>query len=57
MRKFSEVLEEYLRLREDVAYNDNYSIPSRIAAREHLNSLAEELDEMVAGVSEDEQTN
>jgi hypothetical protein len=54
MRKFSEVLEEYLRLREDVAYNDNYSIPSRVAASEELRSLAEEMDEMITGVSEDE---
>jgi site-specific recombinase XerC len=57
MRKFSEVLEEYLRLREALNSEDShvfFSIPSRIAARLELAELAEEMDEMIAGVSEDE---
>jgi hypothetical protein len=54
MRKFTEVLEEYLdeRDRQNGDYYDNRYIGSRLQGREHMEGLAKELDEMVRGVEE-----
>jgi hypothetical protein len=52
MRKFSEVLEEYLDLRDRLNgdYFDNRPIYSRGIAREDFVDLADELDQIVAKV-------
>jgi hypothetical protein len=52
MRKFSEVLEHYLDQRESLNGDDYYDLPihSRNAMREHLQDLADELDQIVAKV-------
>jgi hypothetical protein len=53
-RKFTEVLEEYLgeRDRQNGDHYDDRFIGARSQGREHLEDLAKELDEMVAGVKE-----
>lgn len=54
MRKFSEVLDEYLSEREaqnSDYYNDRF-IGERYAGQRLMQELASELDEMVHGVSE-----
>jgi hypothetical protein len=52
MRKFSEVLEEYLEQRDllNSDYFDDRPIHSRVIARETFQHLANELDEIVAKV-------
>lgn len=54
MRKFSEVLEEYLdeRERQNGDYYDNRYIGSKLEGRYRMNDLAKELDEMIQGVEE-----
>ena len=58
MRKFTEVLQEYLEERERQIgdyYNNRYS-GSKLEGRHYMNDLAKELNEMVQG-AENEQTN
>ena len=52
MRKFTEVLEEYLeeRERQNSDYYDNRYIVAKLEGRNRMNDLAKELDEMVQGV-------
>jgi predicted CopG family antitoxin len=54
MRKFSEVLEEYLteRDRQNSDYYDNRFMDARYNGRLLLEDLAKELDEMVQGIKE-----
>ena len=54
MRKFSEVLEEYLeeRDRQNSDYYDDRYIGSKSEGRHHSSKLACELDEIVQGVKE-----
>jgi hypothetical protein len=54
MRKFTDVLEEYLDLREQLNsdYYDNRSICSRSDARESIEKLKIELDEFFKGVEQ-----
>lgn len=54
MRKFTEVLEEYLeeRERQNGDYYDNRYIGSKLIGRHHMEDLARELDEMIQGVEE-----
>lgn len=54
MRKFTDVLEEYLeeRERQNGDYYDNRFLGSRLEGRYRMNDLAAELDEMVQGVEE-----
>ena len=54
MRKFTEVLEEYLdeRDRQNSDYYDDRYIGSRTQGRELMEDLAKELNEMVPGVKE-----
>lgn len=54
MRKFSEVLEEYLeeRDRQTSDYYGNRHIVSRLQGQHRMEDLAKELDEMVQGVEE-----
>lgn len=52
MRKFTEVLEEYLkeRDRQNSNYYDNRYVADLYEGRYHMNALAKELDEMVQRV-------
>ena len=54
MRKFTEVLEDYLeeRERQNGDYYDNRYLGSKIEGRNRMIDLAKELDEMVQGVEE-----
>ena len=54
MRKFTEVLEEYLyeRDRQNSDYYDNHYIGERTRGRYHMEDLAKELNEMIHGVEE-----
>jgi hypothetical protein len=54
MRKFTDVLEDYLYLREQLNsdYYDNCSIQSRSDARESIEELKIELDEFFKGVEQ-----
>ncbi len=54
MRKFTEVLEEYLdeRERQSNDYYDNRYIKLKMEGCYRMNDLAKELDEMVQGVKE-----
>ena len=54
MRKFTEVLEEYLeeRERQNGDYYDNRYLGSKLEGRRHMDDLAKELDEIVHGVEE-----
>lgn len=54
MRKFTEVLKEYLeeRDRQNSNYYDNRFIGSRLEGRYRMDDLAKELDEMIHGVEE-----
>jgi hypothetical protein len=54
MRKFTEVLEEYLdeRDRQNSNYYDNRFIGAKLEGRHIMKELAQELDEMVQGVKE-----
>ena len=54
MRKFTEVLEEYLDLREQLNsdYYDNRYIGCRSAAHESLEELKIELDEFFKGIEQ-----
>ena len=54
MRKFTEVLEEYLEERERQSgdYYDNRYLGSKIEGHYRMIELAKELDEMVQGVEE-----
>lgn len=54
MRKFTEVLEEYLeeRERQNGDYYDNRFLGSRLEGRYRMTDLAQELNEMVQGVEE-----
>lgn len=54
MRKFTEVLEEYLdeRERQSNNYYDNRYIKSKMEGWYRMNDLAKELDEMVQGIKE-----
>lgn len=54
MRKFSQVLEEYLeeRDRQNSDYYDNRFIGAHLQGRLRMEDLAKELDKMVHGVEE-----
>ncbi len=54
MRKFTDVLEEYLeeRERQNSDYYDNRFIGSKLEGRWRMQDLAKELDEMIHGVEE-----
>lgn len=54
MRKFSEVLEEYLqeRDRQNSDYYDDRYLGARIQGREYMDELAQEMDRMIHGVEE-----
>lgn len=54
MRKFTEVLEEYLeeRERQNGDYYHNRYIGSNLEGRYHMEDLARELDEMIQKVDE-----
>ena len=54
MRKFTEVLEEYLeeRERQNGDYYDNRHIGSNVMGLRHMEDLARELNEMIQGVEE-----
>lgn len=54
MRKFTEVLEEYLEERDNQNsdYYDNRFISSKLQGQYHLEDLAKELNEMVQGLEE-----
>ena len=54
MRKFTEVLEEYLteRERQNGKYYDGLQIERRMEGRWYMDDLARELDEMIQGVEE-----
>lgn len=53
MRKFTEVLEEYLeeRERQNGDYYDNRYIGSKLQGRWRMDDLAKELDEMIQGIN------
>lgn len=52
MRKFSEVLEEYLEERDNLNRDYEDQPGSKFKSRYRMRDLAEELDEMVQGVEE-----
>jgi hypothetical protein len=53
MRKFTEVLEEYLeeRDRQNTGYYDNRAIEGRFEGRWWMRELAKEMDEIVQGIN------
>jgi hypothetical protein len=53
MRKFTDILEEYLNVREQLNsdYYDNQSIASRTEARYYMKDLANELDDIIEKVT------